>query len=168
VSHLEYISQGVTAIACNLNSSVNAVGSIVNGASSPSAVFPEPFIRELAGNLLQRIASAVAEEAGVYARVKGAMVHSGNPKLRANILSGLIYLRGRAPSIGRYFRSNKVCLKWVCEIKLTDCSVDTVCCVVLLRRRPRRQQNSGVPNRPRKTISSLLHNNPRSPPAPQD
>jgi hypothetical protein len=101
VSHLEYISQGVTANACNLNSSVNAEGSIANGASSASVVFPEPFIRELAGNLLQKIASAVAEEAGVYARVTGAMVHSGNPKLRANILSGLIYLRGRAPSIGR-------------------------------------------------------------------
>jgi hypothetical protein len=101
VPHLEYICQGITAHTCSLNSSVNAECSIAGGVSRAITIIPESFIRDVAGTILQKIASAVADDAGVYARVTGAMVHSGNPKLRANILSGLVYLRGRAPSIGR-------------------------------------------------------------------
>jgi hypothetical protein len=96
VPHLEYVRQGVPVYQ---RSSRASSGKAV--ISQPLRYFPEDGIRSLAESLLQRVAREVTTQPGLYARLTGALVHSGNTKLRVNILSGLMYLSGRTPALGR-------------------------------------------------------------------
>lgn len=100
VAHLEYVRQGLR-VHQRRDPHASTSSSSPGHAQSHVVSFPEVGIRALAAGLLERLASAVAADGGLLARLTGALMHSGNTKLRVNILSGLLYLSGKQPSIGR-------------------------------------------------------------------
>ena len=98
VPHLEYICQGMLLPQSTLSESSKPR---ITTCQVPTLSFPEVSIRQLAEILLSRVAQEVASQPAVLSRLQGALVHSGSTKLRVNILSGLLYLHGRLPSIGK-------------------------------------------------------------------
>lgn len=92
VPQLEYIRQG--HIIHQPNSS--------QASTSAHIVFPEERIRNLAEQLLNKVVQEVQAQSSIYSRLSSALLHSGNSKLRSNILSGLFYLCGRSKEIGRW------------------------------------------------------------------
>ena len=105
VPQLEYIIQGIL-IYHNPSTENNASISETNTNSSQNVhtafYFPEGSIRTQCTTLLHHLVQQVETHPSLLTRLTSAMLHSGNTKLRVNIFSGLMYLTGRCPTIGRY------------------------------------------------------------------
>jgi hypothetical protein len=63
--------------------------------------FPEEHIRRIALSLLDKVISTLIEYDHVKARLFSAMLHSGNTKLRINVLTGFIFMSGRSAPLGK-------------------------------------------------------------------
>ena len=71
-------------------------------------IFPESHIRACANNLLQNTAVNLTAHQSVQTRIMSALVHTGSPKLRANIFCGIICVVPRLPSLGSLLWSGNV------------------------------------------------------------
>ncbi len=108
VPQLEYIQQGIV-IYHNTNTKTNNTVSDIDESRSQNAhthinatfCFPEASIRTQCTTLLHHLEKEVEKHTNLLTRLTSAMLHSGNTKLRVNIFSGLMYLTGRCPEIGR-------------------------------------------------------------------
>ena len=63
--------------------------------------FPEEHIKILALSLINSVIAMLIGHENVKTRLFGAMLHSGNTKLRINIITGFIFLSGRSAELGR-------------------------------------------------------------------
>ena len=105
VPQLEYIQQGIFIYR---NPSTNNDASVLETNTSSSQnvhtafYFPEGSIRTQCTTLLHHLVEQLETHANLLTRLISAMLHSGNTKLRVNIFSGLMYLTGRCPAVGRY------------------------------------------------------------------
>lgn len=95
VPQLEYVRQGLVV---HQNNHTSTGTSAAKGAPM---VFPEVGIRALAERLLNRVVQEVQTQPVILSRLSSAILHSGNSKLRLNILSGFFYLSGRSEEVGR-------------------------------------------------------------------
>jgi len=109
VPQLEYIQQGIV-IYYNPSTVRNDTVSDTDESRSQNIhthshitfCFPEESIRKQSTTLLHHLVQEVEKQGSLLTRLTSAMLHSGNTKLRVNIFSGLMYLTGRCPEIGRY------------------------------------------------------------------
>lgn len=92
VSQLEYVCQGIPFATDQAIRNNNGNSNSSNGSSQ---LFPEHHIRSIAKYALESIASYLSRMETIRSRVLNAILHSGNRKLRLNILSGLLYSVGR-------------------------------------------------------------------------
>lgn len=109
IPQLEYIRQGHHIHQPNLSLSSSTP---VAGHNSSHILFPEDRIRNLVEKLLNMVVQKVQAQPSIFSRLSSALLHSGNSKLRANILSGLFYLCGRSKEIGRW-------VSWFCLLSLS-------------------------------------------------
>ncbi len=70
--------------------------------------FPESHIRTCANSLLQNTAINLNAQQSVQTRIMSALVHTGSPKLRANIFCGILCVVPRLPSLGSLLWSGNV------------------------------------------------------------
>jgi len=70
--------------------------------------FPENYIRATADSLLQNTALTLNAHQSVQTRIMSALVHTGSPKLRANIFCGILCVAPRLPSLGSLLWSGNV------------------------------------------------------------
>lgn len=111
VPHLEMIATGIP-IVCYKSNYSDKKGKEYKETSDHNSslqkmtdVFPEKNIRNIAKYLLDELASNLKKHSIICIRVVNAMMHTGNLKLRLNILSGLVLLVGRRSDLGRYCRT---------------------------------------------------------------
>ena len=103
VSHSCDVGKGKSSI--ERSSAANT--SVTNGLPRAEAVkmcfslFPEDHIRESVNSLLSALAGRLECSAAVRSRLASDLQHSGNPKLRTNIFTGLAFLAARSLNLGR-------------------------------------------------------------------
>ncbi len=72
-----------------------------NGKLVSEGRFPEYNIRHVATIFLQSVTSSLEGASGSRQRLTAALTHSGNQKLRSNIMLGLLFIGGRSANVGR-------------------------------------------------------------------
>ena len=81
---------------------------VQTAAPQATTIFPENYIRSCANNLLQNTAINLNAQQSVHTRVMSALVHTGSPKLRANIFCSILCVVPRLPSLGSLIWSGNV------------------------------------------------------------
>lgn len=95
--------QGIISLlecaACGLIIEQHAI--FQNNSKDSQFLFPEQFVRQSAQLTLCAIQQHTERLGEVRQRVLTALTHSGHPKLRLNILSGIFFICGRSSKLGQ-------------------------------------------------------------------
>ena len=104
VALLEIVHCGLAVIPNPNPGNDSAVGSDASEALS----FPEHRVSLRAREVLELIALQLGSDQTLRSRAVSALVHTGSPRLRANIFSGIAFLSARSPQLGLLLWSGSV------------------------------------------------------------
>jgi hypothetical protein len=105
---LELIQHGITikhetspSISTTSESSID-IKTTAHRVDTDAAMirFPESCVRECVRNLLDTLALKLQTNEMLRVRISSALIHSGNPKLRLNIFTGLQHISGQSDFVG--------------------------------------------------------------------